>query len=66
MVSLMKLLILKGQGEIAEQIAEQFGFQPMVTSFLDESGLLLFILTEGTVVQISIPESLSRWHEKGS
>ena len=51
-----------GQGEIAEQIAEQFGFQPMVTSFLDESGFYYYLTlqSEGTVVQIPIPESLSK------
>ena len=51
-----------GQCEIAEQIAEQFGFQPMVTSFLDESGFYYYLTlqSEGTVVQIPIPESLSK------
>ena len=48
-------------GELASDIAERFGFQPMVTSILDENGFYyhLTLQSEDAVVQISIPENLS-------
>ena len=47
--------------EVASEIAERFGFQPMVMSILDENGFYyhLTLQSEDTVVQIPIPENLS-------
>ncbi len=50
-----------GDGQVAVEIAENFGFQPMAMSLFDE-GQFYFYLTlqnDETVVQVPIPEGLS-------
>lgn len=49
-------------GEIASEILERFGFQPMGMSIFDENSFYFYLTLQSdeTVVQISIPESLSK------
>ena len=50
-----------GDGALAAQIAEQYGFQPMVTSLFDTNPFYFYLTLAGgdTVVQIPLPEALS-------
>lgn len=50
-----------GDGQIALDIAAQYGFQPMATSLFDEARFYFYLTLRGadTVVQIPIPPSLS-------
>ena len=50
-----------GDGAVAAQIAEQYGFQPMVASLFDANFFYFYLTLEGgeTVVQIPLPEALS-------
>ena len=50
-----------GDGALAAQIAEQYGFQPMVTSLFDTHPFYFYLTLAGgdTVVQIPLPEALS-------
>ena len=51
-----------GGGALAEQIATDYGFQPMAASMFDTTTFYFYLtLTDGeTVVQMPIPESLDR------
>ena len=50
-----------GDGALAEQIAAEYGFQPMAASLFDTTRFYFYLtLTDGeTVVQIPLPEGLS-------
>ncbi|MDA1074428.1 MAG: Gldg family protein [Proteobacteria bacterium] len=52
---------LAGDGSLARDIAEQYGFQPLSASLFDTTGFYLYLtLTDGkTLVQVPIPEALS-------
>ncbi len=50
-----------GDGQLALDIAAQYGFQPMATSLFDEARFYFYLTLRGadTVVQIPLPPSLS-------
>ena len=50
-----------GEGELASQISERFGFQPMSASLFDENSFYYYLTLQSdeTVVQIPVPEGLS-------
>jgi len=52
---------LAGDGALALELAENYGFQPMATSLLDTQSFYFYLtLSDGdTVVQISLPQALS-------
>ena len=52
---------LAGDGSLALELAETYGFQPMATSLLDTNSFYFYLtLSDGeTIVQIPLPEALS-------
>ncbi len=50
-----------GDGALAQQIAEQYGFQPMVASLFDTNFFYFYLTLVGgdTAVQVALPEALS-------
>lgn len=48
-------------GQVAQEIAERFGFQPMAASLFDEQRFYYYLTLQGqdTAVQVPIPEALS-------
>ena len=55
-------LVDPANGEVANEIAEQFGFQPMSASLFDTNTFYFYLTLQDaeTVVQLAIPEALSR------
>ena len=52
---------LAGDGQVAVDISEQFGFQPMAASLFDETRFYFYLTLQNpqTVVQIPIPQTLT-------
>lgn len=48
-------------GSLAEEIAADFGFQPMAASFFDDSSFYFYMTLQNgdTVIQVAIPDALS-------
>ena len=57
-----------GDGAVAQEIAEAYGFQPMVMSLFDPNAFYFYLTLQrdDTVVQIGIPEALTKEAAKKS
>ena len=51
-----------GDGALAQEVLERFGFQPMALSLFDDAGFYFYLTLQGgeTVVQLPIPDAVSQ------